>query len=316
MPTYLGIDGGGTHTRALLISAEGEVLGHGISGPSNPNNVGFALAMANWGAAATAAGSNSPDACVVGSAGVKSVSDMQTLTQATEAAHLGPNGRCAVVNDTEAALAGGLPGRAGIVLIAGTGSFCLGRDTKGVVAHCGGWGWLVDDIGSGFFLGREALRAAVFAADKREPATVLLAFILDHYQVSHPDDLLAKIYDNEFSPARVAALAPFVISAARTDDLVALAIIKRGCAGLSAQLLWLQAPEVLCSGGLARSGYPYQDSLDAALRLAIPGVRLSEPTLPPVAGAAIRALELAGLPITPELVSRLTSEWARLNLPS
>jgi glucosamine kinase len=316
--TFLGVDGGGTHTRAWLIDASGRVLGQAETGPCNPNNVGFDGGLAAIRSAARqarqASGLKQSEvrAAFVGCAGIKTEADGERLARRLLEEELA--GRVMVRNDTEAALAGSLAGAPGIALIAGTGSFCLGRDDDGRTAHCGGWGWLLDDIGGAFWVGRETVRAAALAADGRGPATVLLGQVLAHFAVSEADALLSALYDRKRAPVSLAGLAPLATRAATEGDFVARDILQRGAAGaaelvarVALALAWEGPVPVAIVGGLGRSGPPYTPLLHAAIHAAVPAALFPEPRLPPVAGAALRALELGGVALTPPLLANLAA---------
>lgn len=320
---YLGFDAGGTRTRALLVDRDGAVHGVGLGGAANTNNLGregavrglIETAEAAW--RALGATRRPAAACFIGAAGIKSAADCASLGQAAAEAGLAPPARCIAANDTEAALAGGLPGRPGIALIAGTGSFCLGRDATGRTARCGGWGWLIDDVGSGFHLGREALRAAAFAGDGRGAPTLLSGEVFTRFHVREVDELLAAFYAPLPSATSVAELAPLVSRAAAAGDGVAQDILRRGAQGLAelvqrvaAALTWHEPPEIVTVGGVARSGAPYQPLIETALAAAVPGARVVAPAMPPVAGAALRALELGGVALTRDVLSRLQRDLA------
>jgi N-acetylglucosamine kinase-like BadF-type ATPase len=324
---YLGLDGGGTQTRAVLVDETGLILGFGRAGSSNWNNLGLPSALNSLREAAEAAWTAAglafapAEACFIGCAGLKSTGDCQWFANQVASTGIAVPGRLVAANDTEAALAGGLPGRSGIALIAGTGSFCLGRDETGRIARCGGWGWLMDDIGSGFWQGRAALQASVLAADGRGCDTSLLARILAHYKISDPDDLLSIIYAEALKPSEIAKLALEVSDCAQAGDEVAARILREGATGLAelvrrvaTALNWSEGPEMAFFGGVARSGAPYQPLLEEAIRYAVPGIRISEPALPPVAGAALRALELGGVLITTDTITAVRTSCCRLGL--
>jgi N-acetylglucosamine kinase-like BadF-type ATPase len=318
MDTFLGFDGGGTRTRAWLVDASGRLLGAGEASSSNPNNLGTPAAVAAISNAASAAwaaagfASRPASAAFAACAGLKTTADSEAFAAALHAAGLAH--RCAAANDTVAALAGGLGGSPGLVLIAGTGSFCLGRDASGRTAWRGGWGWLLDDIGGAFWLGREALRAVVLAADGRASATTLREPLLAHYRVAEADALLGALYRPDLAPVELAALAPLVTSAAAAGDSVALSLLHASAQG-SAELVRLTAAALawppgqpiplILVGGLALAGPPYTALLNGALLAAVANIELREPLLPPVAGAALRALELGGIPPSPALLAAL-----------
>jgi len=277
-----------------------------------------AAADAAWKNAGVPRGRRAATACFIGAAGIKEENECAAYGRAAARAGLAPAGKCVAANDTEAALAGGLPGKPGMVLIAGTGSFCVGRDASGRVARCGGWGWLMCDAGSGFYLGHEALRATVRAGDGRFAPGALSAAVLKHFGVRDAELLMALVYAGAFSPTAIASLAPLVTSAALAGDRVAKKILRAGArdlaelaARVASALSWRGAgPEMILVGGVAKSGKPYQPLLEAAIRKAVSGVVISNAALPPVAGAALRALELDNVTINPALLGRLASGLA------
>lgn len=327
---YLGIDAGGTRSRALLVGRDGTVHGFGLGGAANPSNTGMDCVVRGLGAAAEAAWKDAgiprarraTAACFIGAAGIKEKNECAAYGRAAALAGLAPADKCVAANDTEAALAGGLPGKPGMVLIAGTGSFCVGRDASGRVARCGGWGWLMCDAGSGFYLGHEALRVAARAGDGRLAPGLLSASVLKHFGVRDPELLMTSVYSGAFSPAPIASLAPLVMSAALAGDRAAEKILRAGArdlaelaARVSSALSWRRAvPEMILVGGAAKSGKPYQPLIEAAIRKAVPGVVISNAALPPVAGAALRALELDNITINPALLERLASGLAGRNI--
>jgi glucosamine kinase len=131
---------------------------------------------------------------------------------------------CRVTNDAELALAG-LRGEPGVALIAGTGSIALGVDWAGCVVRVGGWGHLIGDEGSGYDIGRRALRVALRMADGREPRGALLDRVLAHFGAGGHEELIERVYAEQGKSA-VAGLAPAVLREARGGDVVAGAIVR------------------------------------------------------------------------------------------
>jgi N-acetylglucosamine kinase-like BadF-type ATPase len=314
MKFFLGIDGGGTKTRAVLVNADGVVIGEGESGPANYHNVGLPDAMASLQQAtarawlASGLPARMPDLAFLGCAGIKSAVDIARFTSAAETAGIAPTGEITVVNDLHNALTGGLAGRPGIALIAGTGTNCLGRDASGKHFMCGGWGWLLDDAGGGFGLALAAMRASVRAADGRSPETRLLPALLAFLGLSEPNELLARLYVEKWTPDELAAFAPVVIRLAQEGDAPASRILHEGAlaladlvAGSARALDFPDGPEVVLLGGCACSGDPYQPLIEAAIRSACPAARITPPAFSPVHGAALNALHAGGIHPLPEL---------------
>lgn len=308
MRLLLGIDGGGTHTRAVLVTPRGRIAGSGEAGPSNHHNVGIdaaarALREAAEAAWRAAGGAFRPaEAAFLGIAGVKARVDSAAVTAAAESAGLAPPGRVTVANDLHNALAGGLAGRPGIALIAGTGTNCLGRDAAGGSFMCGGWGWLLDDRGGGFGLAVEAFRAAARSADGRARASRLVDASLAFLGLAEPNEMLARLYVRPWTPDELAGFAPTVLRLAAGGDVLARGVVRDGAAalaelvrGAARRLEFPGGPEVVLLGGCLREGEPYRDAVATAIRRACPGARVVPALRSPLEGAALNALRAAGL---------------------
>jgi N-acetylglucosamine kinase-like BadF-type ATPase len=311
----LGVDGGGTRTRAVLLTREGVVVGQGEAGPSNYHNVGIEMAGMNLRSATDQAFQSAgqpfqPVAHVfLGCAGVKAPVDGSRLESAAEAAGLVRGGGLTVANDLHNALAGGLNGRPGIALIAGTGTNCLGADAKGNIAFCGGWGWLLDDEGGGCGLALSALRLAVRAADGRGRRTQLTTAAVDFFGLTCPEEILARLYAQAWTPDELAAFAPVVVRLANEGDPTASHVLQEGSkalgalvAGVAHKLDFPDGPEVVILGGCARSGPPYQPLVEQAVLSACPAARIVEPEFSTTHGAALNALRATGVQPLPELI--------------
>jgi len=230
---FLGVDGGATTTRAVVVDATGTERGRGAAGGANQSAIGAGSAAANVRAAAAqavaAAGGAADEvrAAWVGLAGVDRPADREAF--APLLAPLAPAVR--LTNDAALGLAA-LPGGVGVMLIAGTGAIALGANAGGDTARASGWGWLLGDEGSGFWLGLQALRAATRAADERSGPTALLPALLDHLHLSQPSDLIPWTYA-ERDNAKIAALAPLVFATARDGDATARGIVRLAVSELS-----------------------------------------------------------------------------------
>jgi len=157
----------------VVIDSSGRALSRGIGGPSNPLTAGFDEAAeaitAAVEAAAEEAGVEAFSAACLGIAGTDRPSGRDALMGMLEI----PSGRVRIVTDAVAALAGATGGGPGVIVISGTGSIAYGVDSEGGTARAGGWGWMVDDEGSGYDIGRKAMAAALRAHDGRgEPTTL------------------------------------------------------------------------------------------------------------------------------------------------
>ncbi len=301
----IGIDGGGTSTRAALLDFNGKLLAVGQGGTSNIDDVGVQVAEQNIDRAVAAAEAQAgitrqPAAAIfLGMAGVTSDADRDHIRQIARNLNLAPEGAIGVDHDCRAALAGGLSGRPGIVQIIGTGSSCYGRTVDGRNWMSGGRGHLVSDEGSGCWMGLQAIRAAVRAHDGRGPDTPLLAGVLAALNINEIDDVLNRLYVVGISRAELAALAPMVVREAMAGDTAALGIVQKGADDVAelveavARKLEMRAPEVCIVGGLLNTGPIIFESYRTTMLRRVPTADIKTAEQPPVMGAALLALELA-----------------------
>jgi N-acetylglucosamine kinase-like BadF-type ATPase len=231
----LGIDVGGTKTVCLLGDEEGRVLSTAKGPGANLQAVGelqlekvLHTVMDETVGQQTAV----PAAICLGIAGVDRPEDATVVRSIMS--RIGYKARILVVNDALIALQAGIGAAAGIVIVAGTGSIAYGCDRHGHAARAGGWGYVLGDEGSGYWMGRLALRAIVREVDGRGQPTTLTPRLLAHFGVARPEELLQTVYREDFKPAAVAALATHVQQARDEGDAVATAILDRGAKELVA----------------------------------------------------------------------------------
>ena len=227
MDYILGVDGGGTKTLALLGDLNGNVLGRGVSGPSNTNAVGFDAACAALERATKLARTNYPgeiSAVCLGLAGAGRKEEIEQFRN--WAIHEFPKAQVKVVSDAEVLLMASTPSGPALALICGTGSIVYGRTITGEVIRAGGWGYLFGDEGSGYTIGISALRAVMRAHDGRGPETLLSELVLERYGLQTPPDLIHTIYRARSPRATAAALSDVVEQAAGWGDSVATAILE------------------------------------------------------------------------------------------
>ncbi|HWW84459.1 MAG TPA: BadF/BadG/BcrA/BcrD ATPase family protein, partial [Vicinamibacterales bacterium] len=223
----LGIDAGGTKTICVLADADGNVLSE-IRGPgANLHSSGeLAVEKVLYAVMEEAlGGKEAPDAICLGIAGVDRDDEARTVRAIMR--RIGHKSRVLVVNDALIALVAGAKDRPGIVIVAGTGSIVYGRNARGEAARAGGWGHLIGDEGSGYWLGREALAAIMRAADGRGPATQLKDSVLEYFNATDVSRLPRIVYDRETPHSSVAELGPIVQQAEDAGDVVARRILER-----------------------------------------------------------------------------------------
>ncbi|MEP7056009.1 MAG: BadF/BadG/BcrA/BcrD ATPase family protein [Actinomycetota bacterium] len=215
----LGVDAGGTGTRAVVVH-EGRIVERVEIGPLNvllhSDSVVRLVALITEMRA---------DAAGFGLPGVQNASDGQVVVDAIRRLTTVP---VAVTDDSEAALLGAFDGGPGIIVIAGTGSIACGRGESGQLVRIGGHGFLLGDDGGGYWIGRECVRAALRADDGSGPATALCAVVAEVF--GNARDAVRRVHESPTDRTLFTTLVPL---AAALDDPVAKDIFVRAAAHLT-----------------------------------------------------------------------------------
>ncbi len=258
-PWYLGIDGGGSKCRVVLVDANDQVLGEGLGGPANPLR-GMKVATDSIMTATLQAMAQAglPEAylsqLVVG-AGLAGVNMPQYFKLVSEWQH--PFAEFYLTSDLHTACIGAHQGRDGAVIIVGTGS-CGLADVDGQVLDIGGHGFPYGDNGSGSWFGNQLVHHVLLHKDGIGAATLLTDLLCQDIGVSATLDIVSHFM--HATPTVYAKYAPLVFAAAEQGDVTALAIIERGAAHIehiAQRLFSLNPPSLSFIGGLAYKVIPY-----------------------------------------------------------
>jgi len=295
----LGIDAGGTKTVCQLADGQGDVLAEARRGGANLQAAGeLEVEKVLHDVMEEAIGELDvrPAAICLGIAGVDRPDDARVMREIMK--RIGYKARVLIVNDALVALEAGAPSLPGIVLVAGTGSIAYGRNEHNQSARAGGWGYVLGDEGSGYWIGRAALRAVLREADRRGPATQLTGLLLHYYGVARAQDLIAQVYQGALRPSAIAALAQCVQGAFSNGDAVAIGILRGAADQLESsaisvarrlELLGSAFPFVL-AGGIFRAVPWLEEELTRRLPLASPRAHTLVLDDEPAAGAVRLAL--------------------------
>ena len=225
-----GIDGGGTHTRIELRDMDNCFLRHGEFGPFNINSIGetafrsLLREMFDW--------CGGMEACArlcVGAAGISNPRVGEILAEELTAA--GFAGQWKLCGDQEIALRGAVDG-AGLVVIAGTGSICFGKNQAGETARSGGFGHLIDDGGSGYAIGRDVLSGAVRSVDGRLEGAKILQAVCRRLG-GGPEKIVPFVYSPETDKAAIAKFSYVALELA-SEDRASAEILRREAGELAA----------------------------------------------------------------------------------
>jgi glucosamine kinase len=238
MAVVLGIDGGGTNTRAALV-ADGKILASGQSGSIKRLRVGAEAAEANLREVLkdvyAKAGVKDVRAasCGVASASMPGITEWITAVFDDFGVE-----RSEVVGDEVIALDAAFKGGPGILQIAGTGTNCVGRAPDGSRERAGGWSSRLGDEGSGYWIGLHAIRRALHAYDRNEPQSVLKK-VGEIWGTKDMDEFI-NLGDSTPGPD-FAALAPVINELAEAGDAVAAGVLKQAAADLVAFVLLVRS---------------------------------------------------------------------------
>jgi glucosamine kinase len=289
MPLYIGIDGGGTKT-ACVLGDDSAVLTNSRSGGSNVIRLGekeAGAALRDAISKACASVGVSPlniHAVCVGASGAG-----QTEVQEKLKALIGrivPRSFVSVVGDNEVALEAALQQLPGVVVIAGTGSIAYGRNECNETARSGGWGPIVSDEGSGQWIGREAVAAALRTDDVR-----FLDAVMQSWSLESKEKLIQ--YVNRSPTPKFSSLPPLVIAAAERKNATTRAVLSDAGKHLAAiaeavlQRLWPQGAivRVGIAGGIFANSADVRFAFFAKLRERWPTAAISFRIADPAMGA-------------------------------
>ena len=290
MTLFLGIDGGGSQT-SCLIGDETTVLGSGSAGGSNIVRVGEESARTALSAAirqACTVANVDPsriDRACVGIAGAARA-EIQEAIRGIVAGLV--HGHIEVVGDTVISLAAAFGEGPGVITIAGTGSIAYGRNAQGQTARAGGWGFAISDEGSGHWIGRTALSAALRARDEGE-APALLESARKLFGAANDEQLIVKAN----ASADFAALLPAVLAAADDGDVLARRVLSlagnelAGCTQAVIGRLFAEGEKVPVAmvGGVFRNSALVRQVFYNSVHSACRGAQVQSSVVDPVEGA-------------------------------
>ncbi len=285
----VSVDGGATKTMAICYDTGGEILGMAASGPSNFRNIGVEIAGKNV--------SEAVKKCVERAgytldqvshstfalAGVgDSVRSTEIIREFISNLHLVAS--FDLFNDGEAGYNCRLPGRNGAIVAAGTGLVAISR-MDGVTRRVSGWGWLIGDEGSGFYIGRRALQEAACISDGRNiTMSTLLEEVERFFGTDEARGITNHVYTTPVDVRKIASLARLVSDLAKSGDIVCSEIIREAavqsaCCARALLRATGSSTGVPVSGygGVYRSGDLYWNSLIDDVRMEFPEIEPVKP---------------------------------------
>ena len=302
---FMGIDGGGSTLRIAITDNQLKSLTTVQGSTANPNIIGHDIALTYIQSTIQKAlqqanlSINDISAVGIGIAGASNLHSEQWLIDCVQPAL--PHTLLVPSSDLEIALVGALAQRHGILVLAGTGSAILGQSPDGQVLQLGGWGYLLDDDGSGYSLALDAIKRIIqdfeenYAEFVDYEASSLNHIILEQLELSTPRDLIRWLYRSQEPPVtRVASLAKLIIDEAEQGNWDAINILQKGASRLASKvdlmtrrLKYPDAP-IAFAGGLLDNDNRL--SRELTIRLGLP-LRPIAKYSPVIGGALLAQLE-------------------------
>jgi glucosamine kinase len=308
----LAVDGGQSHSLAIVADASGRVLGAGKGGPANhfmepggPERFRGSMSDCVRGAFAEASlPSPRVDASYYALTGVHE--QMPTILQ-----QVAPSGLQTVAGDKEASLVGGTLERPAALVLAGTGAIACAVDASGNESLTGGWGYYMGDEGSASWIAPRALSAATQAEDGRGPATALATLIPRHFGVATLRELHPLIYTHKIDRVQLAGIAGVAGAAAGDGDEVSQQLLAQAGQYLGTAVVTVlrrvslvKCPvPVTSAGGVFKAGASVIDPMMARIHADCPLAYYEPPHFPPIIGALFLALRSIGVSIGGDIIA-------------
>ncbi len=298
MKYYIGIDGGGSKT-LVCISDGDNIISSFEVGATNYHSVGiksvqdeleklflYLLKEHNI-------QKKDIRSLCLGCAGIDCDKDEQTIYNLVR--EIGYKNKLQVYNDSIIALVAVNGKKTGGLIVSGTGSIAIGVDDNDKIYRVGGWGHILDDIGSGYFIGKRAIQAIMKHHDGRSIKTILWDEIKEKLKLTNPEELIPYVYDNKLSKQMIASLAESVINYSRFDR-VARNIIDEAISGLADMAITLisrigkyDIPLGLYGSILLKSEI-IREELSKQINSYYPDIKIKVPTITAAEGALILAM--------------------------
>jgi N-acetylglucosamine kinase-like BadF-type ATPase len=318
---YLGVDGGQSHTEAVIADENGNILGRGFGGASNHAEIpGGRERLRN---------------AVIDSVGAAlkiSNSNFQ-ISDLFASAHFGMTGGAEykeeiigeiikatyfkVGHDAPTALFGATAGKPGIVVIAGTGSVVYGENGAGETARAGGLGYLFSDEGSGFGLAARTIRLAIKEYDGIIEKDGLLEIVLNFFERDEIRRITDDFYNGKISRDEIAKLARYAHDAARNGNETlqreigaGVEILAQSVKSVAEKLNFRGKFPVVGVGGMF-NGTLFKKMFVDALKTRIPKAVYGNPRFGPAVGALLLAYRQANIEITEDLLKHLEKPIAK-----
>lgn len=298
MKYYLGIDGGGTKTTAIICDENAQLISRFVGESINYNSVGMETARKNLKATVDGVLPNDVklNAAFIGMSAISERADDEFTKKLC--AGIIDCDKITMDSDVYIGLEAMRCDGSAAMVISGTGSMAVGRLPDGEIIHTGGWGYILGDEGSGYAICIDALRAAICGYEGSAEKTLLTDAVKEHYQVNDMLELIDIFYDPPMPRSEIAKLAPIVFKCAENDG-VADAIIRNHAQLLAntVSALLSQLPEgtpLGLWGGIFENYEKFRNLFSASVNERFPETKINVLEFAPEYGAVFAAIKTDG----------------------
>lgn len=311
MRYFLGIDGGGTKTEALLCTGKGIITGRGKTDSSNPLFKEKSAAFENINNSINLALKEySGEMCLISAA--VCIPGIKRYKEELKAQLLNKFSNTYIDADEMNAFLGAVAKPYGVVVVSGTGSFAMGINKKGERNELGGWGPILGDEGSGYHIGLLCLKSIIREYEGAGPETVLTFKVKKFLHINTVNELKRKVYSEEFDRSCMGSLGKIVKEAAGEGDAVSLEIVDKAACELSdlanrviANLTMDDGSyDVVLTGGVRNFGELIIKPFTEHIKRKNKNIIVKEPEFEPVIGSLLIAMKESGIDIMNEEILR------------
>jgi N-acetylglucosamine kinase-like BadF-type ATPase len=312
MEYVIGVDGGGSKTEAASTLINGKLVKRHISGSININAVGFEEAKRNLLEALEAVKlEGKAKVCVIGAAGLENERNRELIMDALKEDYAE---KVILTSDAKIAYKATPRGEGEkMILICGTGSIAY-MEVNGKPLRAGGWGYLLGDEGSGFWIARKAISKILRGYDEGKQPTNLALKIMGKLNADKPQKIVEKVYGG-MGIVEIAKIAEDVAKAFEEGDEEAGEIMMEAAWELARLIKTLirrsgvNKCEVYCSGGVFKTSSKLIDAIRRYVESEYPNVKICRCSYRGVAGAILMAIEEAGSKVNEEVIGNIEG-WA------
>ena len=300
MKYYLGIDGGGTKTTAVICDENCNFISSFVGESINFNSVGTKTARENLRSIAdgvTQGGNIRPDAVFIGMSAISERADDALTKELCD--DIFDCGNIIMDSDVFIGIEAMRCDGAAAMVISGTGSMAAGRLADGEIIHTGGWGYILGDEGSGYAMALDAIKAGICASEGSSQPTSLTQAVLDHFKISDMQELIDIFYDPPLPRSEIAKFAPVFMDCVKNADQAATEILKYHAKKLAdtVSALLVRMPEgtpLGLWGGVMINCTEFRDEFSSHIKQKFPATKIFIPEYAPEYGAVFAAMKSDG----------------------